>query len=1771
MAKIHREGVTLLSESEDASGDQRDLNVIFIHGLKGHPRETCKDTDPRTDKHRNIKTYLGLQKNKKETDDKTQTRSFSPSDIFWPEEYLVPDLPQARIWTYGYNADVIGGLFQANNQNSISQHGRDFAVRLERDIDNEDPIVFVAHSLGGIITKDIGDNLQTDKADCLSWDTTSRKHILEVNDEVLDNIQDEFKTILSNCAIKVHSFQEAKGISGMKGLDSKVVDNFSSKLDLAREQETVETIDVNHMEMARCGSRDDVCYRQICGVLKQFIRETNSANNNSLAKQFIVPFPQDKHFVGREDILGQLDLGGEQEEPKKHQRHALVGLGGVGKSQIAIEYAYRARKCQPQISVFWIQASTKTRFEQAYKEMAERLEIPGRDNPKANVLQLVYNWLSDEANGQWHMILDNVDDGTNDLVNTFGKLVLVEPMKEKDSVDLLKTKIPVDKCSEADLKELAQALEGIPLAITHAAAYIRSRPRVTVSMYLSLFRESEANQATLLNNNETKDLRRDHSIRHAVITTWQITFEQIRKTSPEAAELLSLMAMFERQGIPESVLYDGRGRLQFEDAVALLTSFSLIKAQSTKQPEQQVGEYIFQMHELVQLATKKWLEVQMQVGRWQKASLHIMAAAFPSGQHETWAACRVLLPHARKVLGYVLEETEATLDRVRIADNTVRYLLLTGEYAAAEQIGRTAVVGREGVLGVEHPDTLISVSQLGLVLSRQGKYKEAEAMHQRALQGMEKVLGVEHPDTLSGVSQLGLVLERQGKYKEAEAMERRALGGREKVLGVEHPDTLSGVSNLGSVLSRQGKYEEAEAMERRALGGREKVLGVEHPDTLISVSQLGLVLSRQGKYEEAEAMHQRALQGMEKILGEEHPDTLSSVSNLGSVLSRQGKYEEAEAMHWRALQGMEKMLGVEHPDTLNGVSNLGSALEGQGKYKEAEAMHQRALQGMEKMLGVEHPDTLSSMANLASMYCEQSRWDEAEELQVQVIVTRKRVLGTEHQDTLSSIVNLASTYRNQGRWKEAEELEMQVIDMSSSVASDDEDIRSTVETESALSPLRVAAAWLIAKRFSEDQELFTLYRLALKRLGVTKFIRNNRRLLKSYYLCLKAEAQTTPEDKLVVSFLRLRATRTQISSYIYRILMPETFELEEKAPSTDEMEYSINRYLQSTETNSELMVEDPLRNDDFERDPSSDEDGVEDGDDDGDDISVDSAVHDVTHAHLRKAAQILTTGQPFNSYRNNLHTFVFSKVILGPIQTHTEVQESPGSQKNQGQDSQGIQNVDDHQGDPTTTLVSGNNPADHISWNDSETLFSRSRITPIKGLHKEPYHFGTALVVVAFQRIIPHLDLLQQHFQLQLIQAGYQARILVWSLEVVNAPVTLHALNDDKEQHIELPKTPSPLQPHQHIVSSTTITPDLQSSASGQTAQDPHSEIHPRTEIDHEQTLGKVEESQSRSIMSPSDQWLLLCFYHNNHVSKAVHMEVGEDPYDDELLLSFKKEYIAARGWATYFLSWTAVTDIRFVRKFLLIREDNSSFDYDVEDDLDVGRAQSDLVDLALLQEEWGPPAEWSERHAWAPCPADPQPRPQGKWIMHLWDKPHSSSTWLASKRLQRLCKSKVKLLWTAFNWKGKIKRLWINFRLFRGISVLASVPNSRDDIELQDVVVEIPPLPSIQARARQQRTNSPEKGRFFVNNTPKRLEQRLKADPTTPPYGWGLFFEENLVVPWLGGQCKDIEMGQKSKCIRPIYSYSTFVGLDTFSGYFWSLIMLEKDMEAETIHQGER
>ncbi|CAN9346536.1 unnamed protein product [Alternaria alternata] len=271
-------------------------------------------------------------------------------------------------------------------------------------------------------------------------------------------------------------------------------------------------------------------------------------------------------------------------------------------------------------------------------------------------------------------------------------------------------------------------------------------------------------------------------------------------------------------------------------------------------------EKTFEMHSLVQLATRQWLQGQDKASVWLEVALKVLAAAFPSGQPETWATCRILFPHTTKVLGQMIDtNNEARLDCATIATNAAWYLMLTGAYANAEHNARIAVTVRQEVLGREHPDTLVSVDKLGLVLLGQGRYEEAEAMQRRALEGSEKVLGREHPHT------------------------NISLKGSEKVLDRQHPDTILIVNDFGLLLERQGKYDEAEAMHRRALQGYENALGQEHPYTLSSVNNLGSVLSRQGEYAEAVAMHQRALEGRKKVLGPEHPHTLISAKWLSQT------------------------------------------------------------------------------------------------------------------------------------------------------------------------------------------------------------------------------------------------------------------------------------------------------------------------------------------------------------------------------------------------------------------------------------------------------------------------------------------------------------------------------------------------------------------------------------------------------------------------------------------------------------------------------------------------------------------------------------------------------------------------------------------------------------------------------------------------------------------------------------------------------------------------
>lgn len=584
---------------------------------------------------------------------------------------------------------------------------------------------------------------------------------------------------------------------------------------------------------------------------------------------------------------------------------------------------------QPEGQVFWVHSSNITRFDQAYKEIARKLKLPGFNDPDINTLEIVMEWLNDEDNGPWLMVLDNADDkealfsvdahassrqsrgqesavlvdyvprssNGSILVTTRDrrvgerlmnreKPIAVVPFEVADAKQLLRNKLPKnDERDEAASMELLENLNFLPLAITQAAAYI-SEEEVSLAHYLDLLRPGDVDAKDLLEQ-DYYDPGRDLEIQNSTFRTWQISFDQITKQKPRAAEILSLMAVLDGQAISDTLLrQEDERKVNFDTAIGTLKAFFLVT-------EEKNGA-IFNIHRLVQLSTQKWLELQHVLVEWQEKALNAVFANYPlNGAYENWATWETISPHVQVVLEYVFRTEPCQLKRASILYKASSYDGEQGQYGAAYEKGMEAQTMYQKLLGKEHPNTLTSMDNLASVLVNQGKCNEAEEMHRQELELCEKAVGKEHTHTLISMSNLAVVLNNQGKYAEAEEMDRQVLKFREKVLGKEHPDTLVSISNLALVLNNQGKYAKAEELNRQVLKLREKVLGKEHPDALTSLNNLASMLDHQGKYAEAEEMHRQVSKLREKVLGKEHPDKLWSMNKMAPILASQG----AEEMH----------------------------------------------------------------------------------------------------------------------------------------------------------------------------------------------------------------------------------------------------------------------------------------------------------------------------------------------------------------------------------------------------------------------------------------------------------------------------------------------------------------------------------------------------------------------------------------------------------------------------------------------------------------------------------------------------------------------------------------------------------------------------------------------------------------------------------------------------------------------------------------------------------
>ncbi|KAN0082303.1 P-loop containing nucleoside triphosphate hydrolase protein [Elaphomyces granulatus] len=675
-----------------------------------------------------------------------------------------------------------------------------------------------------------------------------------------------------------------------------------------------------------------------------------------------VPFRRDRDFVHRE-ILSEIQTRCSQPA----SRVALVGLGGVGKSQLAIEYSYQVRESSPDMWVFWVHASSAARFQEGYREIAERAKIAGWDNPEANILQLVNNWLRDEANGRWFMVIDNADDASvflhpvdegkvgdkcdkaalsedlseylpqsqnrSILVTSRSRdvaftitgdtrdIIPVDPMDERVAVNLLRKKLQGD-FNENDAKRLLHALDYMPLAITQAAAFISQRsPHTTLPKYLQDLQKSDTDRARLLNKHVT-DTRRDGKASNSIIATWQISFENICKERPSASRLLSLMCLFDQQGIPRSLLsrYKESNEIEndseddFDDDIYTLCSYSLIgtNADATE----------FEMHQLVQFSTKSWLELRGEAEKWKGKFIATMEEEFPSGRYENWTKCQKLFPHVEKVLEYRPANQDYLQRWASILSKAGWYADEKGNYGIAEKMNKQAIDAYEKALGPEHLSTLNSMGDLALTYWNRGRWKEAEELQVRVMETISTVLGQQHPATLMSMANLALTYWSQERWKEAEELGVRVVETRKAVLGKEHSDTLTSMANLALTYSNQGRWKEAEELQAQVMEARKMVLEQEHPDMLTSMANLALTYRMQGRLKEAEELEVKELEVCQRVLGEEHPDTLIGMYNLALIFKGQGRDEEAMALMEDCTLVQIRVLGPDHPHTTKSQDKL---------------------------------------------------------------------------------------------------------------------------------------------------------------------------------------------------------------------------------------------------------------------------------------------------------------------------------------------------------------------------------------------------------------------------------------------------------------------------------------------------------------------------------------------------------------------------------------------------------------------------------------------------------------------------------------------------------------------------------------------------------------------------------------------------------------------------------------------------------------------------------
>jgi tetratricopeptide (TPR) repeat protein len=754
-----------------------------------------------------------------------------------------------------------------------------------------------------------------------------------------------------------------------------------------------------------------------------------------------IPYQRNPFFTGRDEVLTQLHRGLQADATLALSHpQGISGLGGIGKTQTALEYAYCYGTNYN--AVFWIRADSITSLTTSMIELAGLLELPERYEQDQNIIvQAVLRWL--RLHPGWLLIYDNIDDlsiaepflpkaGSGHILLTTRAHALggiaqrldIQKMEPEIGAllllrraGLLALQAALDTANpdnQSIARSISEELDGLPLALDQAGAYIKEAPCL-LSDYLTRYQ------------NRRGDILRergsfDQEYPAAVATTWSLSFEKLQQASPAATELLTFCAFLAPDSIPEKLLTGGAAyvgdvlypvasdALQLDFACKEVLRFSLFHREADRRT--------ITMHRLVQAILQENL---LDDGRilWQQRAINAVSGTFPSVEYENWSDCQQLLPHAQVCAKWVKQLPLPPLQSVPLLLRAGYYLHEHAQDNEAASLLEQSLKVAKNLYGSNHQLVADSLNNLALVYQTQGKQRDAEDLLLQALSVDAQAQGKPSGRARS-LNNLANLYQEQSRYRDAETLFLQALELDVQQYGSDHVEVATDLNNLALLYRIQGRYQEAEPLARRAQAIKEKEHGHNHPAIAKNVNNLAALYYEQGLYEKAEPLYKRALAIREQVYEEGHPEIANSLNNLALLYEKQGEMTQAEVYFRRALTMKIAVYGEKHQTVANTQNNLAQLLQKQKKHREAENLFRQVLETREQILTPDHVTVARTLNNLAMLYEEQERYDEAEALLKRACKIFEKVHGPDHITIAHTYNNLAIIYQAQQRYTEAE-------------------------------------------------------------------------------------------------------------------------------------------------------------------------------------------------------------------------------------------------------------------------------------------------------------------------------------------------------------------------------------------------------------------------------------------------------------------------------------------------------------------------------------------------------------------------------------------------------------------------------------------------------------------------------------------------------------------------------------------------------------------------------